>query len=241
MSDAAIVATDDPTTLALAELDAAGAASYRFYSAGTSAAGLERAAARAAVDALGAPPAILHAGTLGLVLEPLAAALEAVVERLAGAALVVVDPNVRPAAMPDPAGYRARLARVLARTDVVKVSDQDLAWLDPGRPVRDAAAALLADPGPALVLLTRGPDGATALLRDGTAIDVPAPRVEVADSIGAGDAFAGGFAAWWRREGHGRDALADAGAVEAAVAFACLVAARTCERPGASPPRLDEL
>lgn len=242
VSLAAVVDTDDPTTLALAEIDAGGAASYRFYSAGTSAAGLEPAAALAALDALAAPPAILHAGTLGLVLEPLASALEAVVDRVAGSALVVIDPNVRPAATPDPRAYRARLARLRARTDVVKVSDQDLEWLDPSRPPQAAAAALLEPrPGPALVLLTRGAQGATALLRGGQAIDVPAPRVEVADSIGAGDAFAGGFIAWWHREGLGREALADAAAVEAAVAFACLVAGRTTERPGASPPRLSEL
>jgi fructokinase len=71
--------------------------------------------------------------------------------------------------------------------------------------------------------------------------DVPAPRVEVADTIGAGDAFGGGFLAWWRREGLG---VADLGRAEALIEgtrFACLVAARTCERPGASPPRLTEL
>ena len=241
VSLAAAVETSDPTTLALAELDAAGAASYRFYTAGTSAAGLTADAATAALGMLGAPPSMLHAGTLGLVLEPAADALEAVVGRLAGSTLVMVDPNVRPAALPDPAAYRARLARVLAATDVVKVSDQDLAWLDRGRAPRAAAAALAANGGPALVLLTRGGEGATAVLRGGATIDVPAPRVAVVDTIGAGDAFSGGFLAWWHREGLGREALGDPAAVEGATAFACLVAARTCERPGASPPRLDEL
>ena len=70
---------------------------------------------------------------------------------------------------------------------------------------------------------------------------VPAPKVAVVDTIGAGDAFGGGFVAYWRIHGLDREALADADAVRAATRFACVVAARTCERAGASPPRLSEL
>jgi fructokinase len=90
------------------------------------------------------------------------------------------------------------------------------------------------------VLLTRGGDGALVLTRDGEAA-VAAPPVDVVDTIGAGDAFSGGWLAWWSERGLGRDALADAAAVADATRFACLVAARTCERAGASPPRRAEL
>src|SRR4051794_1851539 len=107
----ASVATEDPTTLALAELDPAGAARYRFYATGTSAAGLT---AEAALAALPARIDMLHVGTLALVLEPTADATEAVVERLAGQALVAVDPNCRPTIIVDEDAYRARLRRVLA-------------------------------------------------------------------------------------------------------------------------------
>src|SRR3954447_3814766 len=118
----AVVRTMDPTTLAVAEVDAQGVARYRFYTQGTSAAGLTTEAALAALpDGVDA----LHVGTLGLALEPVAGAVEAVVERLAGRALVMVDPNIRPWAIADPAAYRARLERVLARTHVVKVSEED--------------------------------------------------------------------------------------------------------------------
>ena len=104
----AAVATDDPTTLALAEVDAEGGARYRFYERATSAPGLEPDVALAAL-----PPsvAILHVGSLGLALEPVATALEAVVERLAGVALVALDPNVRAGVVADPGAYRARLGR----------------------------------------------------------------------------------------------------------------------------------
>jgi len=230
----AVVRTDDPTTLALVELDAAGAASYRFYDQGTSAPGLTEADALAAV-----PPGaeFLHVGTLGLVLEPMAAALERLAARLAGEALLMVDPNCRPATAR--AGLRERLERVLALADVVKVSEEDLAWLEPDVPAIAAARALL-DGGPALVLLTRGGDGAVAIGRGLEAV-VPTPAVDVVDTIGAGDAFSGGWLAHWAGRGLGRAELADADAVVAATRFACRVAALTCARAGASPPHRADL
>ena len=100
-----VVATDDPTTLALAELDEEGAATYRFYVDGTSVPGLTP---EAALATLPERVEMVHVGTLGLVYEPTAAALEAVVEKVAGEALVMVDLNIRPLAVPDPEAYRAR-------------------------------------------------------------------------------------------------------------------------------------
>jgi fructokinase len=232
----AVVRTEEPTTLALAEIDETGSARYRFYERATSAPGLTTEEALAAV-----PPAvgILHVGTLGITLEPMATALEAVVEELAGTALVVVDPNCRPWVISDPEGYRRRLRRILGRSHLVKVSEEDLAWLDPQRTPAAAARAML-DAGPRVVLLTRGGDGVTVVMRDAD-IAVPAPAVEVIDTIGAGDAFSGGFLSWWRSHGNGIDALDDPDLVGKATRFAALVAAKTCERPGASPPYLREL
>jgi fructokinase len=230
-----VVDTDDPTTLALAEIDEHGAATYRFYARGTSAFGLTAEAALAAL-----PPAVgmLHAGT-SLALEPVASALEAVAAHVAGEALVMLDPNCRPTVIEDLDAYRARIWRVLASTDVVKVSEEDLALLDPGAAPVEAARRLL-EPGAAAALLTLGAEGAIVITRDDE-VSVAAPRVEVVDTIGAGDAFGGGFLAFWRREGYGRERLANLEALVAATEFACLVAGRTCERPGAWPPRLDEL
>jgi fructokinase len=231
-----LVRAGEPTTLALAEVDERGGASYRFYAEGTAAAGLTPEEALAAL-----PDGVdmLHVGTLGLVLEPLASALEAVVERLAPQALVAVDPNVRPPAIADASAYRARLDRVLARAHVVKVSEDDLAWLDPGRPWLDAAHTLL-ERGSAAVLVTRGADGAAAVTA-GAHTEVEPVRVEVVDTIGAGDAFGGGFLSWWRVRGLGRDDLRDHERVVEGTRFAARVAALTCARPGASPPRLAEL
>jgi fructokinase len=232
----AVVRTDEPTTLAMAELDETGSAGYRFYERATSAPGLTPEAALAAL-----PPAvaILHVGTLGLTLEPMATALEAVVEELSGRALVMVDPNVRPWVIADADAYRRRLRRVLGRTDVVKVSEEDLAWLEPERSAADAARTLLRD-GPRVVLLTRGADGVEVVTAAG-GVPVAAPAVEVVDTIGAGDAFGGGFLAWWRGQGLGREQLDDQSVVVAAATFGALVAARTVARAGASPPYLHEV
>ncbi|MDX6718404.1 MAG: fructokinase [Solirubrobacteraceae bacterium] len=230
---AAVVRTDEPSTLALASLDAGGTASYSFYAAGTAAPGLTPAVALAALPL---EVAALHVGTLGLVLEPLAAALEAVVARLAGRTMVVVDPNCRPWVIDAPDVYRTRLEHVLQMSDVVKVSEEDLAWLDPERPAPQAARALLGR-GPKVVLLTRGPAGATVLTPDGNTPVAPV-AVEVVDTIGAGDAFSGGFLAWWSSHGLGREDLARDALVIEAARFAAVVAARTVARAGASPPSL---
>ena len=230
-----VVATDDPTTLALAELDSSGAARYRFYAQGTSAPGLTWA------DVPGFVPecAVFYVGALGLVFEPTAETLERLVAAVSGETLVALDPNCRPAAIPDVPAYRNRLDRMLARTDLLKASAEDLEWLLPGLdPV--AAARELLGRGPRLAVVTCGGEGALAVTQD-RALPVGAPRVRVVDTIGAGDAFGGGFLAAWLDRGLGRRDLGDLDAVVEATAFACRVAGLTCARAGASPPRLAEL
>ena len=231
-----VVPTDDPTTLALVEVDDDGVARYRFYERGTSVPGLT---SEVALETLPAQVDFLHVGTLGLALEPVATALEAVVERVAGEALVAVDPNCRPWVVPDRDAYRDRIRRVLGHAHVLKVSEEDIEFLEPDRGAVEGVRALL-DCGPTVGLLTRGPNGALVVTRTAE-VAVPAPRAKVVDTIGAGDAFGGGFLAWWSERGLGRDELGNIDQVVEATAFACLVAARTCSRPGASPPWRHEL
>ena len=232
----AIVRTEDPTTLALAEFDGDGSARYRFYADGTSAAELTtRDTLRVAPERFSA----LHIGTLGLVIEPMSTAIEALVRSAPASMLVMVDPNCRPAAIADRAGYRRRVLRVLARADVVKVSDEDLEYLYPGRTPERAADALLAE-GPGLVLITRHARGAVVVTSAG-ATAVPSRPVTVIDTVGAGDAFGGAFLAWWRNGGLGRGDLGRADEVLEATRFACSVAATVCERAGAVPPTRDEM
>jgi fructokinase len=223
-----------PTTLAVAEIDPEGAATYRFYAEGTSAGDLPAGAALPEEAPWG-----LHLGTLGLVLEPMAASLAAFVERVAGRSLVMLDPNCRPSLLGDREAYRLRLERFLAGSDVVKVSVEDLEWLFPGAGPADGARGLLAL-GPAVALVTAGSEGAMVVTAEHERRVTTAP-VAVVDTIGAGDAFGGGFLAAWRLSGRGREDLHDLEALAAATRFACLVAGLTCRRRGAVPPRLSEL
>ena len=231
-----VVPTDAPTTLALAELDERGAAQYHFYEAGTSAPGLS---AEAAAAALPERVRTFYLGTLGLVFEPMASTLEALVARMPADTLVALDPNCRPTTIDDPAGYRGRLARLLARTDVVKASEDDLVWIHPGTDPVTAARALLAQEH-AVALVTLGAEGALVVTAE-QVVEVRAPKVEVVDTIGAGDAFMGAFLAHWRARGFGLDELHRLDELERAATLACRVAAITCTRAGADPPRLAEV
>jgi fructokinase len=228
---------DAATTLAVVEVDREGAADYGFYLAGTASEDLDFARLAAALPS---EMTALHAGSLALVMEPVADGIE---HLIAGAlppeTLVMIDPNCRPQAISDHQGYRARLTRILRHTDIVKVSREDLTYLYPETPSQAAAARLL-DLGPRLVLVTDGPRPARALL-PGQQVSVEVPAVDVVDTIGAGDAFGGAFLAWWTRSELSRRDLHRIGEVRQALLAAVQVAALTCTRVGAEPPWLAEV
>jgi fructokinase len=228
--------TDDPTTLAVAQIGETGAATYSFYVERTSAADLSSVQALAV---LAAAPKVLYVGTLGLVLEPAAASYEALVDAAAADVLVAVDPNCRPAVVRDAEAYRDRLARVLTRADVVKVSTEDLDYLTPDLD-HVAGARQLRDLGSSIVLLTDGGRDVTIVAQDWQRV-LPVPPVSVIDTVGAGDSFLGGVLAVWEARGLGRDELMDEQAVVEAVEFGIAVSGITCGRTGADPPRAEEL
>jgi fructokinase len=221
-----------PTTLAVAELDAHGAATYRFYIEGTSAPALQPAELPAATT--------LFAGGLGLVLEPMSDTVVGLVEGVADGVMVMIDVNCRPAVIDDRDAYLARVEAVLGRADVVKISDDDLAYLAPDEPPLDAAGRLLTR-GPRVVLLTEGGAHVTVVTPNDERLAVPVAPVDVVDTIGAGDAFAGGFMAWWAVSGRGRNDLVDLEALASAAAAATRVAGIVCRRRGADPPWRHEL
>jgi fructokinase len=231
VDDSLIQFTELPTTLASAELDAHGSATYHFYLAETAAPNLH-------LPPLPAEVTILHVGTLGMVLEPMATTLEAIVGNIGDDVLVLLDPNCRPRVTSDRVGYLARLDRMLRRADVVKVSTDDIDFIAPDD--NDAGVRLLLDGGAKVVLHTDG--GRSVHIHSARGeVEVPVPSVVVADTIGAGDSFGGAFAAWWDQAGRGRRDLDDVDALTAAVTAAVEVAAVSCTRVGAQPPRRAEL
>ncbi|WP_330451480.1 MULTISPECIES: carbohydrate kinase [unclassified Streptomyces] len=223
-----------PTPSAVVTLDGEGRASYAFDIAWT-----------LGPVVLDRRPRHVHTGSIAAVTAPGAAAVLAAVESLREAATVSYDPNVRPALMGDHEDAVRRVERCVGLSDVVKASDEDLDWLYPGREATEAAEEWLGA-GPALVLVTRGGDGATALLPGGWVYTDALP-VEVVDTVGAGDAFMSGalhaLAAHGLLGGPGRERLRSAGrdTVRDVLRHAAASAAVTVARAGANPPDGTEL
>jgi fructokinase len=192
VDDTYIQRREEPTTLAVADLDLAGGASYRFYLDGTS-------APTVTATELPAGTRALVAGGLGVAVEPMASAVEQMVVEAADDVLVLVDVNCRPTAITDRDLYRQRLDRVLATADVVKASVDDLGYIDPATPAAAVATRLLTRRTRA-VLMTAGPAATTVLTRAGQRI-VPVHDAPVIDSIGAGDTFTASFLVWWMTTG----------------------------------------
>jgi fructokinase len=226
-----------PTTLAFVRL-VNGQASYAFYDEGTAGRMLDPAALPALPDSVHA----LFFGGISLISEPCATAYEALMARESATRVTMIDPNIRTGFITDEAAYRARLGRMLAMADIVKVSDEDLTWLlGPGH-VSDRAGELLAM-GPKLVFITEGGEGARAYTAEHE-VRLHAETVTVVDTVGAGDTFNAGVLAELQKAGLlTREHLHNLskGAIEAALSLAIRAAAVTVSRAGANPPWANEI
>ncbi|MFD6437584.1 carbohydrate kinase [Streptomyces venezuelae] len=222
----------EPTTLAVASIGADGSAGYSFYVEGTADRLFE------APDLLPDGVRAMSFGTCSLVLEPGASAYEELMRRAAASGVfTALDPNVRAGLIPDADAYRTRFKSWLPSVTLLKLSQEDADWLG-GTPHEWLAA------GPAAVVVTHGGDGLSLYTRDGTELRVPGEKVDVVDTIGAGDTVNAALLHGLRA----RDALS-AGALPGLGAegwtdvlrFAARAAALTCSRAGAEPPYAVEL
>ncbi|EFL32812.1 fructokinase [Streptomyces viridochromogenes DSM 40736] len=227
----------EPSTLAVAELDAQGRAEFSFHAQATADWQWTRAElARADLT----DTACVHTGSLALVKEPGAALVEDFLAAAAPGATISIDPNVRPLLM-HPEAYRARLSHWCSLADVLRLSEDDLELLLPGTPPEQACDTWHAA-GARLVVITRGADGALASL-DGERVQVPAVATPVVDTVGAGDSFTAGLLHHLGAHGLLGGRLTDLSLadVEAACRFAVQVAALTCSVAGPNPPWQDQL
>jgi fructokinase len=187
----------------------------------------------------------VHTGSIAAVVAPGDQATLALLAAATGHATISYDPNCRPGISPDVAAARAQAERFVAASDIVKASDEDLAWLYPDRTPEETLAAWL-ELGPAIVAVTRGAAGPAILSRRGR-VEMPAATITVADTVGAGDSFMAALIS-------GLDQLSALGAggrqrlqaltvdeLRALAGYANRAAAITCSRPGANPPRTAEL
>ncbi|SPJ31451.1 carbohydrate kinase family protein [Falsiruegeria mediterranea] len=182
---------------------------------------------------------VLFFGGISLATEPGAETYATLLDRERRERVVMLDPNIRPQFIPDQKRYRARLERMLARTDILKVSDEDLDWMIPQPLPYAEKIAVLMKRGPNIVVMTRGSAGVVGFLPDGSEVNVMAERVAVVDTVGAGDTFNAGLLCKLDE----LDCLdiqtlrkLDSDALKQALAFASKVAAISVSRPGADPP-----
>jgi len=236
--------TEDPTSLAVASLDAEGKASYSFYLKGTADWGWTLGAF---MNLEVEPPAALVIGSVATAIEPGASVIESLAGHLhsSDSSTVVIDLNIRPGLGFERELETVRVERQIKLAHIVKASDDDLAWLYPDRvPVETARVWAAAGHH---VIMTRGADGATLFTPSGDTVSVKAPVIELVDTVGAGDSFLGATLYGLQQ----LDALgANAEALLAKVTLdewitllelAARVGAITCSRAGCNPPTLAEL
>ena len=228
-----VLVSDKPTCTATVTLDAAGVASYEFLIDGTATFDFHSSWLP---DPYRHQPQVLHIGTLVTVIEPGASALYDWAMQVAEFAPIVFDPNIRPSVQPDRDLYEAAVEKWAALSAVIKVSDDDLAWLFPNQSIDDVANRWISD-GVFLVVVTRGANGIVGFTADGR-VEVPGVKVDVVDTVGAGDTVGAIIV----------EAMIEHGLIELrgdilqeVLARAAGAAAITCSRQGAQPPYKHEL
>ena len=233
-----IVRTARPTTLAIVGLDDKGVAAYSFYVEADRSLELKDLPA-ALPDAV----RCIHLGSYATALEPTASTLEALIAREHGRRFISYDPNVRPSVLSDPEVWRARVAALVRRADLVKASLEDIHYLYPGRGVESVLADWIAR-GASLAVATMGSEGAVARTKGDVEARVEAPAIDVVDTVGAGDSFQAALLTWLAE--NDRLSAVGAGALSATelgrlLGFATRVAAITCSRRGADMPHRHEI
>jgi fructokinase len=227
----------DKTPVAFAHIDAEGHATYDF-------------------DLAWAVPHLpdlesfghLHTGSIAATLEPGGSEVVVAATQMRTRGTVSYDPNIRPALMKSPDAVVDRVELLVAHSDVVKASDEDLGWLYPDVPVEDIMRRWVKT-GPAMVVVTRGPWGAYALLKNNRdMLHLDQMAVSVGDTVGAGDSFMAGLISGLLDAGllgspEARDRLAAVNwsDVQSALHRAVVTSALTVSRSGAYAPSMDEV
>jgi len=225
--------SDKPTCLAIVSISDSGSASYEFAIENTATFDFT---AKWLPKSQAERPALLHIGTLATVIEPGASVLFEWAQSVAKVAPIVFDPNIRPAVIGDRAQYVAKVERWVAISSAIKVSDEDLKWLYPSLEIEQVVNNWLKK-GPSLIVVTHGDEGLTGC-RKGEQVKVDSIRVEVVDTVGAGDTVGAVLVEAIVKDG--LDSLTGQ-KLETMLKRAAKAAAITVSRVGANPPASEEL
>ena len=232
-----IRAKDLHTTLALVKLTD-GHARYSFIDEGSAGRMLEKRD----IPKLPKSIAALHFGSISLIPEPSGGTYETLLKKASNSHVISLDPNIRPTVIKDKKKHLARLKRLIAKADLVKISDEDVAYMTGKQDFAKSAKAWL-KLGAKIVAITRGGVGVEVFTKK-HALSLPAPKVKVADTVGAGDTFTAGFLTYLHRNALlSKKAMAGIEATQLmhAAEFAMECAAVTVSRPGANPPWAHEV
>lgn len=228
---------DAPTTLAFVRLKD-GQASYTFYDENSALTTLRKG------DLPVIPKTVdcLFFGGISLAAGPSADAFAALMERETTQRVTMIDPNIRPNFITDRAAFQSRIQTMMAQADIVKLSDEDLHWLEGAGEIEAQAKSLL-DRGAKIVLITQGSKGALAVTASHS-VFVPAQSVDVVDTVGAGDTFNAGFLYALRKARFLKKEVLPSvteDTLRSAIEMGVRCAAVTVSRAGANPPKLSEL
>ncbi|MGX5718753.1 carbohydrate kinase family protein [Shinella zoogloeoides] len=226
-----------PTTVAFVKL-VDGHATYAFYDENTAG----RMITEAELPVLGADCEALHFGAISLIPEPCGSTYEALLAREHEKRVISLDPNIRPGFIRDKDAHMGRIRRMAAMSDIVKFSDEDLAWFGLEGD-EDALARHWLHHGAKLVVVTRGAEGAVGYTADHK-VTVPSERVTVVDTVGAGDTFDAGVLASLKMQNlltKQQVAKLSEDQIAKALALGAKAAAVTVSRAGANPPWAKEI
>jgi fructokinase len=242
-----IIRSHEHSSLAFVKLEKGKEPEYIFYTEGTA----DRSFSTADIPPhFVTKPSCIFFGSIAMTMEPAASAIEKFVTEqavLSDGPVISLDPNVRPFMIADHAAYVKRFEKWVAASTIVKISEADFDFIYPGMGLQQSLEKVLRM-GPSLVVTTLGSEGAMALINaaDGSICKVNAPsvKVDVVDTIGAGDTFHGGFLSWLVLHGKmSRAGIAGLSTteLEEALAFANKAASLVCSRRGAEPPNMAEM
>jgi len=226
-----------PTTLAFVKL-VNGSASYAFYDENTAG----RMITEDDLPKVGDDCDAMHFGAISLIPEPCGSTYEAFLMREADRRVISLDPNIRPTFIKDKAKHRARIERMAAKSDIVKFSDEDLDWFELEGSM-DERAKYWIDQGASLVVITCGAHGAVGYTAT-QKVEVPSEKVDVVDTVGAGDTFDAGILASLHMAGlltKEKVKNLPPEAISNALALGAKAAAVTVSRAGANPPYAHEI